>query len=311
MARQRDRIAENVDGVFYVDHSCIDCDLCRQLAPSVFARTDARAQSFVHAQPRDPATQERALMALVTCPTSSIGTTRKLDSKAAARALPEPIAPGIDGRGLPAAGSTPEWECGGIDDVMFCGWASEASYGASSWLVRRPDGNVLVDSPRFASTLAERLQDLGGVRWMFLSHRDDVADHRAFARRFGCERILHRDDLTRDTRDVERVIDGVDPVELAPDLTIVPVPGHSRGSCVLIARETFAFTGDHVWASNDGTALEAGRDVSWYSWPEQQRSMIRLAEHRFTWVLPGHGRRFHAASPAEMRAALLRLAAAM
>ncbi len=45
---------------------------------------------------------------------------------------------------------------------MFCGWASESSYGAAAWLIRRPDGNVLVDSPRFASTLADRLHELGG-----------------------------------------------------------------------------------------------------------------------------------------------------
>ena len=55
--------------------------------------------------------------------------------------------------------------------------------------------------------------------------------------------------------------------------------GAARGSCALIYRDTFAFTGDHVWANRDERHLGAGRDVSWYSWPEQQRSMIRLAEH--------------------------------
>jgi ferredoxin len=126
MARASDAIAENVDGDFFVDRSCIDCDLCRQLAPATFARTDRGAQSFVARQPRDPAEQHRALMALVTCPTSSIGTRRKLDTRDAARAFPEPVE----------------------GDVSFCGWASESSYGAASWLVRRAAGNVLVDSPR-------------------------------------------------------------------------------------------------------------------------------------------------------------------
>jgi len=287
VSRFRDRLPENVDGDFYVDLSCIDCDLCRQLAPAVFTRSDAKGQSYVHAQPANP---HRALMALVTCPTSSIGMTHKLDSKDAARALPEPLAPEID-------------------DVYFCGWASPNSYGAASWLIRRPDGNVLVDSPRFASTLADRLAELGGVRWMFLTHRDDVADHRAFAKRFGCERVLHRADIIRDTHDVERVIDG--DTMLADDLKILSVPGHSRGSCVLIYRDTFAFTGDHVWANRDERHLGAGRDVSWFSWPEQQRSMVKLADHAFTWILPGHGRRYRAASSEAMRAELLRLAAAM
>src|SRR6188472_2747390 len=95
VARDSERITENVDGDFFVDSSCIDCDLCRQLAPDVFARTDRRAQSYVAAQPRDDSEQHRALMALVTCPTSSIGTTRKIDAQAAARALPEEVLDGI------------------------------------------------------------------------------------------------------------------------------------------------------------------------------------------------------------------------
>jgi len=283
MARASDRIAENVDGDFFVDSSCIDCDLCRQLAPRVFARTDRRGQSYVAQQPRDEHEQHRALMALVTCPTSSIGTTRKLDAKAAARALPELV----------------------VDNVYFCGWASESSYGAASWLVRRASGNVLVDSPRAASTLVKRLEELGGVRYMFLTHRDDVADHRAFREHFGCERIIHR----ADGSDAEILIEGTEPVRLADDLLVVPVPGHTRGSIALIVRETFAFTGDHVWATDGQTGLEAGAEVCWYSWPEQKRSLLRLAEHRFTWVLPGHGRRFHAASAEAMRAELVRIAA--
>lgn len=286
MARASDRIRENVDGDFFVDTSCIDCDLCRQLAPATFARVDRRAQSYVQQQPRDAGEEHRALMALVACPTSSIGTEHKHDSKAAARSFPEHVA----------------------GDVYFCGWAAEASYGAASWLIRRDAGNVLIDSPRAASTLLARLDDLGGVRTMFLTHRDDVADHEAFHARFGCERVMHRADAVRG---IERVIDGHAPVRLDDDLVIVPVPGHTRGSCVLIYRDTFAFTGDHVWATDAQDGLEAGEDVCWYSWPEQKRSMARLAEHRFEWVLPGHGRRFHAASADAMRDEVSRLAAAM
>jgi hypothetical protein len=39
--------------------------------------------------------------------------------------------------------------------------------------------------------------------------------------------------------------------------------------------------------------------------------MTRLADQRFTQVLPGHGRRFHAANADAMRRELLRLADAM
>ena len=279
------RLAENADGDFYVDDTCIDCDLCRQLAPASFARSDRMGQSIVSTQPRDDRERHRALMALVTCPTSSIATTRKLDSKAAAGAFPERVA----------------------DGVYFCGYASRDSYGAASWLVTRPDGNVLIDSPRAASTLIDRVAALGGVRWMVLTHRDDVADHAKWHAQFGCERVAHGNDAPRGT---EIVIDGV--TDLAGDLRIVPVPGHTRGSCVLIDRATNAFTGDHVWANDEGDGLDAGRDVCWYSWPEQRKSMAALAEHAFIEVFPGHGRRFRARDAAamqrELRALSLRMA---
>lgn len=278
MARAGDAIADNASGDLFVDRSCIDCDLCRQIAPEVFARSPRAGQSFVARQPA-PGAEHRALMALVTCPTSSIGTRRKHDTRAAARAFPEPIG----------------------DDILFCGYASAASYGAASYLIRRRDGNVLVDSPRFAAVLADRIAELGGVRFMVLTHQDDVADHARFHHRFGCERVIHRADVHHGTRDCERIIDG--DTELAGDLQLIHVPGHTRGSIALLYRDAL-FTGDHLWATDDQTGLEAGRDVCWYSWSEQRASIARLAAYRFTRVLPGHGRRFAAPDPDAMRAAI-------
>ena len=73
MASPARSIADNARGEFFVDSSCIDCDLCRQIAPEVFARSPRVGQSFVAHQPAAGG-ERRALMALVTCPTSSIGT---------------------------------------------------------------------------------------------------------------------------------------------------------------------------------------------------------------------------------------------
>jgi len=284
MARERDAIPANTSGEFFVDSSCIDCDLCRQLAPGVFARCEGAEQSFVIRQPA-AGEEHRVLMALVTCPTSSIGSRSKHDSRAAAHAFPDPI----------------------VDEVYFCGYASEASFGASSYLIRRAAGNVLVDSPRFAKLLVDSIAELGGVSTMVLTHRDDVADHRRFRDRFGCERVIHRADVSGDTRDCERIIDG--DVELAADLHVIHVPGHTRGSIALLHGDVL-FTGDHLWATDDETGLEGGRDVCWYSWPEQRESIRKLAAYRFTHVLPGHGRRFVTTSADAMHAAVLRAYAA-
>ena len=285
MARISARLSENAAGDFFVDDSCIDCETCRIVAPGTFARSDRLGLSIVRRQPASREDELRAAMALVSCPTSSIGTESKLDVHEAVEALPDPIAGG----------------------VFYCGYASEDSFGAASYLVKRASGNVLVDSPRAARPLMERIASLGGVATMFLSHRDDVADHAKYARRFGCARVLHAADVGADTREVERRIEGDAPVELAPDLIAIPVPGHTRGSMVLLHHE-FLFTGDHLWGTDDGDGLDAGRSVCWYSWPEQVRSMEKLLAFDFEWVLPGHGPRFHA--PARrMRAELERLVA--
>ena len=37
--------------------------------------------------------------------------------------------------------------------------------------------------------------------------------------------------------------------------------------------------------------MYAFRTACWYSWDVQVEAMQRLAEHRFEWILPGHGRR--------------------
>ena len=36
----------NVPGKFYVDSSCIDCDLCRETAPENFGRDDDEGQAY-------------------------------------------------------------------------------------------------------------------------------------------------------------------------------------------------------------------------------------------------------------------------
>src|SRR5258706_3084170 len=191
MADPRNRLSGNAPGEFYVDSSCIDCDLCRQIAPGVFR--EAGEASVVARQPETPAERLRAEMAVVTCPTASIGALEKRDLSAAIGAFPEPVE----------------------ENVSFCGFASEASYGGSSYLIVRAGGNVLVDSPRFTAPLVRRIEEMGGVRWMFLTHQDDVADHRKFRERFGCDRIMHAADAGFP---VERRIDGTEPVRLDDDL---------------------------------------------------------------------------------------------
>ena len=282
MANTARRLAENVSGDFFVDATCIDCDACRQIAPSVFR--DHGDQSSVYHQPETDDEVRLALMALTACPTGSIGTTRKYDARIGVEAFPAPIS----------------------ENIYFCGFTSESSFGAWSYLIVRPEtegGNVLVDSPRFTRPLVRKIEALGGVRTMFLTHRDDIADHARFHEEFGAERIMHAWDGAARHR-MEQVIEGEAEVRLDPDLRIIPVPGHTRGHMVLLYRNKYLFTGDHLAWSPSRETLTAFRSACWYSWSELTRSMEKLLDYEFEWVLPGHGR-IHRDTPSGMRSHLV------
>ena len=51
MADRTDKNPLNVRGTYYNDLSCIDCDMCREIAPEVFARDEAEGLSYVWRQP--------------------------------------------------------------------------------------------------------------------------------------------------------------------------------------------------------------------------------------------------------------------
>ena len=271
MARVTQRRSQNVPGDVYVDSSCIDCDTCRWMAPDVFGRADG--QSAVTHQPQTAAARRSALHALLACPTASIGTiARPTDLTAAQEDFPLPV----------------------TDRVFHCGYHAAGSFGAASYFIARPDGNVLVDSPRYSAPLAKRLEALGGVRHLFLTHRDDVADHQRWHDRFGCDRWLHAADRTDATPTIEHWLEGDAAIAIAPDLTAIPVPGHTAGHVVLLYDRRVLFTGDHLAYAPYLGHLYAFRRFCWHSWTQQIESMERLRSYPFEWVLPGHGRRYHA-----------------
>lgn len=285
MANPGKKVPENVPGDFFVDSTCINCDACRQIAPAVFG--EATETSFVRRQPVATDERRRALQALLACPTGSIGCLGDDDPRAVMPDFPLRIE----------------------EPVFYCGYNSPKSYGGNSYFIQHAAGNWLVDAPKFVTPLVKQLEALGGIAHIFLTHRDDVADAERYARHFGSRRIIHRDELSAQP-DAEVVLDGEGPWQLAPDFLAIPTPGHTRGHCVLLFRERFLFSGDHLDWDRDARQLSASEDYCWHSWPQQAASMERLADYSFEWVLPGHGQRVYLPA-AEMKEQVQRLAQSM
>src|SRR3982751_2463952 len=73
MADAAHKYPENVQGKYYVDDQCIDCDLCRETAPANFTRNDDGGHSYVHKQPENEEEERLSKEAMEGCPVEAIG----------------------------------------------------------------------------------------------------------------------------------------------------------------------------------------------------------------------------------------------
>lgn len=73
MAEVQDKLPDNRPGKFYVDRQCIDCDVCRDTAPSNFRRNDDNGYSYLYKQPETEDEFNLCEEAINACPVEAIG----------------------------------------------------------------------------------------------------------------------------------------------------------------------------------------------------------------------------------------------
>jgi ferredoxin len=73
MANEINKSPGNVLGRFYVDDQCIDCDLCRNMAPDFFVRDHDNGYSIVARQPSTSEEVELCKETMESCPVEAIG----------------------------------------------------------------------------------------------------------------------------------------------------------------------------------------------------------------------------------------------
>ncbi|OVA07640.1 Beta-lactamase-like [Macleaya cordata] len=254
------------------------------MAPHIFTQIDE--QSAVFKQPSSEEERLNALQALLACPTSSIHTEKPApDILQVHETFPLPI----NEKRIPG--------------VYHCGYHSETSYGATSYFIVHPEGNILVDSPRYSERLARKIEMLGGARYMFLTHKDDVADHEKWSKKLRCDRVLHLQDVEDTTADVEIKLDGCGPWNLGDDFELIHTPGHTEGCVCLFYRPLkILFTGDHL--GKEQSELSIFSRYNRNSVSLQLNSVRKLLDVDFEWILPGHGRRAEFRDTQEKNAAL-------
>lgn len=266
MARLEDRHPDGAPGDFYVDTRCIDCDAARHVAPGLIIRNPSDGVSLFAKQPETPEEIEMAWRAVMVCPTKSVGHT-------VLRGPDRPVFPQDLG-----------------NNVYRLGHNANSSFGAHSYLVRRKEGNLMIDAPRWTREVAGPVADLGGIAHILLSHRDDVADSERYAEHFGARVWIHADDSVVAPYATD-VIDGEEATIVSDDVVAFPVPGHTKGSVLYLVDDHLLFSGDSLSWSPRREQLNAFRNACWYSWEEQAKSLGRFAESKFRFdrLFCGHG----------------------
>jgi glyoxylase-like metal-dependent hydrolase (beta-lactamase superfamily II) len=281
---KRARNPDSAPGDWYIDTACIDCGAACHVAPGLIVERNGK--SVFARQPQTPEDRLAAWRAVLVCPTASVRSETK-QPRPDAVLFPQAI----------------------TDSVWRCGFNARSSFGAHSYFVSRPGGNLLIDSPRYVSELVTWFEKAGGIAHLLLSHQDDVADAGKYAGRFGARVWIHHDDRHAAPY-ASDLIEGESEREIAPGLVAIPVPGHTRGSVVFLLDDRVLFTGDSLAWSRRQDDLVAFRDTCWYSWSALTASLAKLADRRFEWVLPGHGWSGHGEA-GDMQARLRALAARM
>ncbi|MGH3900541.1 MAG: MBL fold metallo-hydrolase [Pseudonocardiaceae bacterium] len=257
---------------WYVDDRCTNCDVARQLAPELIGEVDGRSK--ILRQPRNEAESDTLYAAAYACPTRSIRhPSGPLDS---AR---DPFPMRLD------------------DGVYLCGHSSEQTAGANAYLLQRPAGTLMIDTPRWSKPLAARYEAFGPVTDVLLTHRDHAAHGRRYADRFGARLWIHEGDLSA-VPDADQILRGTDPIEVAEGVIAHPLPGHTEGSVLYVADERHCFSGDSIYWSRATGDVEVFESVTWYSITELAASLARsIGRLHFEWLWPGHGD--HKRLPAE------------
>ena len=269
MANLNKTLSDNVDGDLFVDDTCINCDACRRFSPAQFGVHEE--YSFVQKQPDNDLEKLQSSRALLSCPVGAIGFKSISNYRSLLIEAKDSFPLQIDG------------------NIYINGYNHRKTFGADSYFIQNPSGNWLIDSPRFSKKLVQKMEAMGGLKYIFLSHQDDIGDCDKFAKHFGAKRIIQEHDSMR-VSDAEMILK--EKRTEIEDAVIVHTPGHTKGSHCLIWKGKYLFTGDHfAWIRRLGH-FASFRRACWYDWEEQIESVGLLGEFKdIEWVLPGHGSR--------------------
>ncbi len=161
--------------------------------------------------------------------------------------------------------------------------------GGTAYFIVENEANILIDCPAWDEVNQNYLNSLGGVRWLFLTHRGAIGKVREIQQAFGCEILIQEQEAY--------LLPGLKVTTFKQDFNIgnaqvIWTPGHSPGSsCLYYPREGgVLFSGRHILPNQTGELLPL-RTAKTFHWFRQLTS-IQLLRDRFTpetlnYICPG------------------------
>ena len=256
--------SEKIDrSAWTITSTCRICRAAWNMAPGIIG-AGKNGKAFFERQPEGEDETMQAWRAALACPTGSILAPHGL--KMPDNVFPQELAP----------------------NLYRLGYNDNSTAGAHPFFIRSSKGlNFLIDGPRYVPKLVEFMEQQGGLDHVLLTHRDDVGASAKYAERFGAKLWIHENDRSASPEATD-ILTGYAITEPIPGVTVIPIPGHTIGSVAFLIDERL-FVGDSLnWEITD-KRLWSNPLRCWDDWDMQRRSLRRLQDFRFNFVLAGHG----------------------
>jgi glyoxylase-like metal-dependent hydrolase (beta-lactamase superfamily II) len=162
-------------------------------------------------------------------------------------------------------------------DNIFAFPPNRDTLGGTSYLIVGNEGNILIDSPADDTTNQDFMRSHGGVRWLFITHRDAIGKTAEIQQTFGCEVLIQEQEAY--------LLPGLTVTSFTQEFTlnsksrVIWTPGHSPGSSCLYYSDLggVIFSGRHLVPNQEGEPVPF-RTAKTFHWPRQIKSLKLILE---------------------------------
>ncbi|MBT4445874.1 MBL fold metallo-hydrolase [archaeon] len=155
------------------------------------------------------------------------------------------------------------------------------------YLIKHKNGNFLIGCPEeLTEEVSKKINEIGGINFIFISHRDDIGCVSMYKRKYNAKIIIHKSEA-KFISDCEVDIPFTSDTLIVENVEAIHTPGHTPGnSCLYFKDYGFLFTGDQICVNEAGEPfvylIKHGTDNEKISDQEVDEILNSLKEKNFT-----------------------------